>query len=135
MTDVTANTPPGQYVASFYTFALMLGGVLAFGAVVYGGVLYAISMGNPSQQSEGKEWIKSALIGLLLLAGAYLILFTINPDLVNLNMPTLDSVNVKMDAASAVSGNGTTTTTNGTTVPNVPRPSDQGATPCHGTSC
>jgi hypothetical protein len=73
----------------------MIGGVLAFGAIVYGGVLYAISMGNPSRQSEGKEWIQSALIGLLLLAGATLILKTINPDLVNLNLPTLQTVNIQ----------------------------------------
>jgi hypothetical protein len=95
MTNVTTSTPPGAYVSGFYDFALMIGGVLAFGAIVYGGVLYAISMGNPSRQSEGKEWIQSALIGLLLLAGATLILKTINPDLVNLNLPTLQTVNIQ----------------------------------------
>jgi hypothetical protein len=90
----TTSTSPGAFVAGFYQFALMIGGVLAFGAVVYGGILYAASAGNPSKQSEGKEWIKSALFGLLLLAGAYLILYTINPNLVNLGLPTLQSVNI-----------------------------------------
>jgi hypothetical protein len=94
MGTVTSSTPPGQFVKSFYDFALMIGGVLAFGAIVYGGVLYAASMGNPSRQSEGKEWIKSALLGLLLLAGAYLVLYTINPDLVNLSLPTLTAINI-----------------------------------------
>ena len=87
-----ASAGPGSYIAGFYSFALMIGGVLAFGAIVYGGVLYAASAGNPSQQSEGKEWIKSALLGLLLLAAAYLILYTINPNLVNLNLPILTPV-------------------------------------------
>ncbi|HUC02195.1 MAG TPA: hypothetical protein VMA75_04860, partial [Candidatus Paceibacterota bacterium] len=41
-----------------------------------------------------KEWIWGALLGLLLLAGAYLILNVINPQLVNLNLPTLNSVTV-----------------------------------------
>ena len=91
---LSSATPanPGSWINGFYTLALMLGGVLAFGAVVYGGVLYAASAGNPSQQSEGKEWIWSALIGLLLLAGAWLVLHTINPNLTNIAFPTLSGV-------------------------------------------
>ena len=92
-TAATTSTSPGAFVGGFYQFALMIGGVLAFGAIVYGGVLYAASAGNPSKQSEGKDWVKSALLGLLLLAGAYLILYTINPNLVNLSLPTLSAVN------------------------------------------
>ena len=97
---VTASTTPGQYVQGFYSFALMIGGVLAFGAIVYGGILYAASGGNPGQQSEGKEWVKSALLGLLLLAVAYLILYTVNPNLVNLNLPTLSAINVQAPTGS-----------------------------------
>jgi hypothetical protein len=84
---------PGVYIANFYQLALLLGGVLAVGGVVYGGVLYAASAGNSSRQSEGKEWIEAALLGLLLLAGAYVILNTINPNLTNLNLPTVSIVN------------------------------------------
>ena len=65
MGTAATTTAPGAFVGGFYNFALMIGGILAFGAVVYGGILYAASMGNPSRQSEGKEWIKSALLGLL----------------------------------------------------------------------
>lgn len=84
-----ANAAPGAFIANFYQYALLISGVLAFGAIVYGGVLHAISAGNPSKQSEGKSWIWSALIGLLLLGGAYIILNTVNPNLVNLNLPML----------------------------------------------
>ncbi|GEM_PF-1873257 len=70
------------FVSNFYTFSLMIAGILAFGAIVYGGVKYTFAAGNPSGQSEGKEWVKSALLGLLLLVGAYVILNTINPGLV-----------------------------------------------------
>jgi Type IV secretion system pilin len=89
---VTAGSSPGSFVNGFYTFALMIGGVLAFGAVVFGGILYAVSAGNPGKQSEGKEWIKSAIYGLLLLAGAYLVLYTINPNLVTLSLPSLSTI-------------------------------------------
>ena len=93
-TNLTASSTPGAYVANFYQFALLIAGVLALGAIVYGGVKYATSAGNPSAQSDGKEWILSAIYGLLLLAGAYLILYTINPNLVNLGSTALTPVNL-----------------------------------------
>jgi len=83
---------PGNYISGFYSFALMIGGLLAFGAIVFGGVKYMTAVGNPSAQSEGRAWIESALLGLLLLVGAYLILNTINPNLVNLALPSLQPV-------------------------------------------
>ena len=98
---------PGNYVPGFYLFALTVGGVLALGAIVYGGILYAASAGDPSKQSEGREWIWSALIGLLLLAGAYIVLYTINPDLVNLTLPQLTMINIPTSTSSSGPGNGT----------------------------
>jgi hypothetical protein len=92
LTNISTTGPAG-WVNAFYRFALIFSGILAFGAIVYGGIKYAVSAGNASSQSEGRAWIWSALIGLLLLAGAYLILRTINPNLVNLRNPTLSTVN------------------------------------------
>jgi hypothetical protein len=80
---------PGAFVKNFYQYALFVSGILAFGAIVYGGILYAMARGNPSGETEARAWIWSALLGLLLLAGAYLILYTVNPNLVNLKLPTL----------------------------------------------
>jgi hypothetical protein len=88
----STSSSPGAFIANFYQFALMIGGILAFGVIVFGGIKYMASAGNPSGQTEGKEWIWGALTGLLLLAGAYLVLHTINPQLVNLNLPTLNAV-------------------------------------------
>ncbi len=88
----STSSAPGAFIANFYQFALMIGGILAFGAIVYGGVRYVASAGNPSAQSDGKEWIMGALIGLLLLAGVYLILNVVNPQLANLNLPPLNQI-------------------------------------------
>lgn len=88
----SSTTPPGAFVANLYQFALMIGGVLAFGVIVYGGVKYMTSSGNPSGQGDAKEWIEAALLGLLLLAGAYFILYIVNPQLVNLNLPAPSSL-------------------------------------------
>lgn len=82
---------PAGWIRGFYNFALIISGILAFGAVVYGGIKYATSAGNASSQSEGRAWIWSALLGLLLLGAAYIILKTINPNLVNLQNPNLST--------------------------------------------
>lgn len=87
-----ASAGPAGFVANFYEFSLLISGVLAFGAIVYGGIKYVAAAGNPSGQSDGKEWVKSALLGLLLLGGAYLILRTINPELVSLKIAGLPNV-------------------------------------------
>jgi hypothetical protein len=86
------SVAPGGYIRAFYLFSLMIGGMLAFGAIVYGGIKRVTSGGNPSGVSEANQWIQSALLGLLLLIAAYLILFTINPNLVNLSLPSLGSM-------------------------------------------
>lgn len=91
MTNVSTTGPAG-WIRSFYIFALIIAGILAFGAIVYGGLLYATSAGDASRQATGRSWIWGALIGLLLLAGAYLILNTINPNLVKLQTPTLSKL-------------------------------------------
>ncbi|HEY5221277.1 MAG TPA: hypothetical protein VIJ29_04015 [Candidatus Paceibacterota bacterium] len=98
--NIPGNTPnststPGAFIANFYQFALMIGGVLAFGVIIYGGVRYMASAGNPSGQSDAKEWIEGALLGLLLLVGAYFILDVVNPQLLNLKLPTLTSANTQ----------------------------------------
>ncbi len=99
MTTITINSNlPGVNPASagipglignFYSFALTIAGILAFGAIVYGGIKYAAGAGNPSSQSEGKSWVTNALLGLLLLAGAWIILYTINPTILTLPIPGL----------------------------------------------
>ena len=91
----TTSTSPGAFIANFYQFALLISGVLAFVVIVYGGVRSAMSAGNPSAVSEGRKYIWSALLGLLLLAGAYIILNTVNPNLLNLNLPALSPLPVQ----------------------------------------
>ena len=86
MTSV-ANGGPSNWIIGFYNFALLISGILAFGSIVYGGVLYALSSGNPERQHKGQSWIQSALVGLLLLGSAYLILHIINPNLTVLSNP------------------------------------------------
>ena len=75
-------------VQKFYTMALAAVGVAALGALIYGAILWTVSEAVSSKQ-EAMEWIKGALLGLVLLLGAVLLLQTINPELVKLKEPGL----------------------------------------------
>ncbi len=88
----TPSADPLGIINNLYQFTLLIGGLLAFGAIVYGGIKYILAAGNPSGQTEGREWIKSALLGLLLLMGAYLVLNTISPNLTRLSLPALEKI-------------------------------------------
>jgi hypothetical protein len=80
------------WVTSFYTFSLVASVFLAVGVIVWAGIRYSLAAGNPSTQSDARDQILQALLGLLLLFGAFLILYTINPSLTNLAPPTLQTV-------------------------------------------
>lgn len=78
-------------VTLVYTLSLGVGGLLAVFIVVWGGYLVMTAGGDAEAATHGKEYIASAVIGLALLFAAYLILQTINPELINfkpdLNFP------------------------------------------------
>ena len=91
--DVSATGPVG-FIANFYYFALGLGGLLAFGSIVYAGIKWTTSQGNPGTISDAKDQIVQALWGLVLLGGAFVILNTINPELTILQIPKLGEIEV-----------------------------------------
>ena len=81
-----------DYIAAIYNFALMIVGIVVFGALIYGGFRYLTSVGNPAAIADAKDQIFSAILGLIILFSAWLILNTINPELVILGQappPTL----------------------------------------------
>jgi len=87
LTDNTDVSSIPAYITSLYQFGIGISGILAVGMIVFGAILYSTSAGQGDRQREGKDMITSALWGILLLFGAYLILKTINPDLVLLREP------------------------------------------------
>lgn len=73
-----------NYIGYIYRLGLVLVGLAALFALVFGGFLYMSE--SVTKTEEGKKWIWGALGGLLLALLAYLILYTINPDLVKLSL-------------------------------------------------
>jgi len=70
-----------ELIIYIYNIAITIGGFLAFVVIVFSGVKLLNSQGNPSALSESKKRIINSLIGLAVLLGSYIILSTINPDI------------------------------------------------------
>jgi len=86
----TQATGPADFIQKLYDYALSIAGTLAVVMIVYGGVKYVVSAGSVSAQSDARDIIKNAVWGIVLLGGAYLVLKTINPQLVGLKEPGLE---------------------------------------------
>ncbi len=81
----TTSSVPG-FIKGFYDFSILIAGILAVGAIIVGGIMYSVS-GAVDKKGEGKGIIMGAIWGLVLLLGAYVILKTVNPRLVELENP------------------------------------------------
>jgi hypothetical protein len=101
----TVSLGLAEKIQSLYFWVVSLAGLVALGLIIFGGVMYAASGGNPSRISEAKSWITHALAGLGMLLAAYLILGFINPDLTKLQDIFL-RVNVNPQAPGLELGEG-----------------------------
>jgi hypothetical protein len=73
----------GDLILAIFNWSLTLLGIIVFVMIFYGGFILFTAAGNPSKISEAKSQITNAIIGALILLASYMILTTINPDLVN----------------------------------------------------
>lgn len=78
------------FAAGIYRYLAGVAGVLSAVMMMYGGVRYVFSMGSAQKFQEAQDTIVSAMVGLALTLGSYIILYTVNPALVTferLNIP------------------------------------------------
>ena len=75
-----------EYIAAWYQWMLYAGVIIAVVMIMIGGVQYMAGKGM-GQIDAAKKRIQSAIIGLVILFGAYIILSTVNPQLVLLQIP------------------------------------------------
>ncbi len=101
------------YVNSMFRLFISLAVVLAVLMIVYGGFLY-MSTDAITGKKEGKEIIKRTLWGLLLLLVSFLILNTLNPDILSIG-DTFDPIPVPVTGTAS-----TTPTQNSDPQPTVP---------------
>jgi hypothetical protein len=74
----------GDYIRAIYKFAIGAVGIVAAVVLMYGGVLWIMSAGNPERVGNAKGYITGAISGLVLALASWLILYMVNPELVNL---------------------------------------------------
>jgi len=72
-----------ELIAFVYLIGLWLVGIAVFVQITGGGVRWLLSAGKPGEIEKAKSQITNAIFGLILLLSSYVILNTINPDLVN----------------------------------------------------
>ncbi|MCD6550121.1 fibronectin type III domain-containing protein [bacterium] len=83
-----------DFVDYAYRWGVLLGGLAAFIALIIAGFQYLTSVGDPNKIKDARDRIISALIGLALLFGSYIIISILNPDLLRLSLPTTNIGNL-----------------------------------------
>ena len=82
-TDLSENVTLEEYMTWAFRFVLALAGFLAVMMIVIGGVEYIISGASEAMRGEAKKRIENAIWGLVMALVSYLVLYTINPSLVD----------------------------------------------------
>jgi type IV secretory pathway VirB2 component (pilin) len=93
--DPTQPSNIGDYLNSMITIFIGVCAVLAVIMIIIGGLQYMTSE-LISSKEEGKKRIRNAIFGLLLALGAWLLLNTINPDILKTDLSSLEQQTVKI---------------------------------------
>jgi len=101
---VGGNQGIGTYLNNLYKMAVAGASVLAVLMIVIGGFTY-LSTDAIGNKEEGKSYIKNALGGMLLILASWIILNTINPQLVQLNIISKKLESVRMESLFLFSEN------------------------------
>ena len=112
-------TDLGQLISAIFVWSLSIIGLVIFVRFFYAGFKWAfLSAGNSAQVGEAKNMMKNAVYGAIVLFSAFLILNTINPDLVGsvVNLPGIPATNptagtTPSTGSGGPSGGGTTVQT------------------------
>ncbi|MDP2837938.1 MAG: pilin [Candidatus Moranbacteria bacterium] len=99
-TDGLGSDLPG-YIKAIYKIALIVVTLSAVLMITIGGFMYLTSAGNTAAMSSAKSVIADALIGLVIALAAWLVLYVINPDLVNVSLTTLPPIAVSSSTKTA----------------------------------
>lgn len=83
----------GRYIQAFYNYGMAAAGILAAIVLMAGGVLWLTSGGDSGKVGQAKELIIGSIIGTIILFSSWIILNTVNPEL--LKLKTIETIAVK----------------------------------------
>lgn len=104
------------YLVGIYNFLLSIVGIVAVAMLIIGGMKYITAAGNSGAVSSARESIKDALLGLLIAILSWVIVGTINPDVLYLRQPGLAIEESSGSCATFNLTNKTCTCRNGTSL-------------------
>ena len=84
-TTAGGKTTAGPYIEGIFILIIAIATGLAVLKIIFGGIKY-MSTDAFGEKNEAKTTIQNAIWGLLLAISAWLILFTVNPNLIKLNL-------------------------------------------------
>ncbi len=88
---VPMPTDLGSFLLYAYAFSLIVSVGVCFLMLLYGGFLRLISTNNPGKAIMAKDQVNSAFTGLAILLLSFMMLKIINPDLLAIRLPGLNS--------------------------------------------
>lgn len=71
-----------EIIKYFLSFAILIAALASLVSLIYAGIRYLTSTGRPEAMGEAKTRLFNSFLGLAILLGSYLILVTVNPQLV-----------------------------------------------------
>jgi len=75
-----------KYIKYIFEAAVAISGIIIFGVIVAGGMRYLTSVGSPGAMKDAQSQIFSGFFGLVVLFASYMLLNTINPQLLVLEI-------------------------------------------------
>lgn len=90
--DGDARAMFAGYLQTMYIWGVSIAVALSIIMIIFGGIQY-MTTDSISNKTDGKEKIKGAVVGLILALSSYLILNTINPQLVSLDVTVPEAQN------------------------------------------
>ncbi|OGH93806.1 MAG: hypothetical protein A2538_02950 [Candidatus Magasanikbacteria bacterium RIFOXYD2_FULL_41_14] len=79
----------GAFVTTLYNYAVRIAGIVAVIVIIVAGMQWVASGGNSEMIGAAKKRIGGAVIGLMILFSSFVILNTINPNLVKFRLPRI----------------------------------------------
>jgi len=83
---ITDESTSEEVISYIFKILIGIGALIAVAMVIMAGIEWMTSDGNPGKIGEAKTKIKNALLGVGILLGSYLILYTINPQIVDVEI-------------------------------------------------
>ncbi|TSC70549.1 MAG: hypothetical protein CEO12_270 [Parcubacteria group bacterium Gr01-1014_46] len=99
---IGTQTTLTSYLPAAFNLAIGIAVALAFVMITFGGVTYATSDAITGK-AKGREYIEDALWGLLLVIGSYVILNTLNPQILNFSL-RFDRPTVPVSSVTLIAG-------------------------------